>query len=292
MGLVSASWHTNILALSGTTLSSSNFLITCHRQARARPCLPGAFYPDIDPTFLRTPTVLKALHTGNFASGRDLHTDQWQTALTPYHFIVSVPGQTAMPLSAAGFLASQIGTLVSNMGWLFHRIFNDPTLYPDMPPDCSPFLLRSPCLAGLLMQVRTILAQPRVSDIWNAQQASDPPLGLRNTATLLHHLGDLWTLFTDWESNSVPRHHCLIGVPDLHRARGDFTLLSPELLGKTVSFPEKLPREWLADATTWFSPIGLTSPPNHALAFSFPLPALTHPTQLRRRQKAKGGAID
>ena len=101
VGLVSASWHTNILALSGTTLSSSNFLITCHRQARARPCLPGAFYPDIDPTFLRTPTVLKALRTGTFASGRYLPTDQWQTALTPYHFIVSVPGQTAMPVPAS-----------------------------------------------------------------------------------------------------------------------------------------------------------------------------------------------
>jgi hypothetical protein len=107
-----------------------------------------------------------------------------------------------------------MGTLVSKMGWLFHRIFNDPTLYPDMPPDCSPFLLRSP-LAGFLMQVRTILAQPRVSNTWNTQQASDPPLGLRNTAALL---GDLWTLFTDWESHPVPRHHCLIGVPDLHRA--------------------------------------------------------------------------
>jgi hypothetical protein len=101
--------------------------------------------------------------------------------------------------------------------WLV--IFNDPTLYPDMPADCSsPFLLRSP-LAGLLMQVRTILAQPRVSNsTWNAQQASDPTFGLRNTATILHHLGNLWTLFTDWESHPVPRHHCLIGVPDLHRA--------------------------------------------------------------------------
>ena len=120
VGLVSASWHTNILALLGTALSLSNFLITCHRQARARPCLPGAFYPNIDPIFLRSPTLLKALR--NFTSGHDLPTDQWQTALTPYHFIVSVPGQTAMPLLAAGFLASQMGTLVSNIGWLSSMI--------------------------------------------------------------------------------------------------------------------------------------------------------------------------
>jgi hypothetical protein len=100
VGLVSASWHTNILASSGTALSLSKFLIT-HRLARARPCLPGAFYPDIDPASLRSPTVLKALRTGTFASGRYLPTDQWQTALTPYHFIVSVPGQTAMPVPAS-----------------------------------------------------------------------------------------------------------------------------------------------------------------------------------------------
>ena len=79
-GLVGASWHTNVLAAPVSVLSTSSFLTTCHRQARARPCSPGAFYPDIDATFLRGPTVLKALQSGNFAGGSELSTDQWQTA--------------------------------------------------------------------------------------------------------------------------------------------------------------------------------------------------------------------
>ena len=86
-GLVGASWHTNVLAASASVLSRSSFLTTCHRQARARPCSPGAFYPDIDATFLRSPTVLKALQLGIFALGRELPTNQWQTALTPYHLL-------------------------------------------------------------------------------------------------------------------------------------------------------------------------------------------------------------
>jgi len=219
-GLVGASWHTNVLAASASVLSTSSFLTTCHRQARARPCSPGAFYPDIDATFLRSPTVLKALQSGNFAGGRELPTDQWQTALTPYHFIVSIPGQKVMALPISGSTASQMGTLVTNMGWILHRIFSDPGLYPDLPADCSPFLLRSP-LAGLLMQIRNLLAQPRLTDAWNAQRATEPAKGLRNTAALLHHLGDLVTIFSDWESHPVPKHHCLVGVPEDHRARED-----------------------------------------------------------------------
>jgi hypothetical protein len=93
---------TNILAAPVSVLRTSSFLTTCHRQARARPCSPGAFYPDIDATFFRSPTVLKALQPGNFAGGRELPTNQWQTALTPYHFIVSIPGQKA-PSEGNGF---------------------------------------------------------------------------------------------------------------------------------------------------------------------------------------------
>ena len=144
-----------------------------------------------------------------------------------------------MALPTSGFTASQMGTLVTNMGWILHRIFSDPGLYPDLPADCSPFLLRSP-LAGLLMQIRNLLAQPRLTDAWNAQRATDPAKGLRNTAALLHHLGDLATIFTNWESHPVPKHHCLVGVPEHYRAREDVALLSPELYGETVSFPDKL----------------------------------------------------
>jgi len=104
-------------------------------------------------------------------------------------FIVSIPGQKVMALPNSGFTASQMGTLVTNMGWILHRIFSDPGLYPDLPADCSPFLLRSP-LAGLLMQIRNLLAQPRLTDVWNAQRTADPAKVLRNTAALLHHLGD------------------------------------------------------------------------------------------------------
>jgi len=111
-GLVGASWHTNVLAAPVSVLSTSSFLTTYHWQARARPCSLGAFYPDIDATFLRSPTVLKALQSGNSACGHELHTDQWQTALTPYHFIVSIPGQKVMALPTSGFTASQMGTLV------------------------------------------------------------------------------------------------------------------------------------------------------------------------------------
>ena len=69
-GLVGASWHTNVLAAPVSVLSTSSLLTTCHRQARACPCSPGAFYRDIDATFLCSPTVLKALQSGNFAGGR------------------------------------------------------------------------------------------------------------------------------------------------------------------------------------------------------------------------------
>jgi len=113
-GLICASWHTNVLE--APVLSTSSFLTTCHQQARTRPCSPGAFYPDIDATFLRSPTVLKALQSGNFAGGRELPTNQWQTALTPYHFIVSIPGQKVMTLPTSAFTTSQMGTLVTNMG--------------------------------------------------------------------------------------------------------------------------------------------------------------------------------
>ena len=83
-GLVGTSCHTNVQAAPASVRSTSSFLTTCHR---ARPCSPGAFYPDIDATFLRSPTVLKALQSGNFAGGRELPTDQWQTALTPHRTI-------------------------------------------------------------------------------------------------------------------------------------------------------------------------------------------------------------
>jgi hypothetical protein len=81
-GLVGASWHRNVLAAPVSVLSTSSFFTSCHWQARARSCSPGAFYPDIDATFLCSPTVLKALQSGNFAGGRELPTYQWQTELT------------------------------------------------------------------------------------------------------------------------------------------------------------------------------------------------------------------
>jgi len=105
------------------------------------------------------------------------------------------------------------------------------------------------------MQIRNLLAQPRLTDAWNAQRAADPAKGLRNTAVLLHHLGDLVTIFTDWESHPVPKHHCLVGVPEHHWAREDVALLSPELYGETASFPDKL-SGWLAEARRGSAPQG------------------------------------
>jgi hypothetical protein len=184
-GLVGTSWHTNVLAAPVSVLSTSSFLTTRYRQVRARPCSPGALYPDIDATFLCSPTVLKALQLGNFAGGRELPTDQWQTALTPYHFIVSIPGQKVMALPTSGLTASQMGTLVTNMGWILHPIFSDPGLYPDLPADCSAFLLRSP-LAGLLMQIRNLLAQLRLTDAWmpSAQQTQPKGFGTRPPSSI------------------------------------------------------------------------------------------------------------
>jgi len=160
-GLVGASWHTNVLAALASVLSTSSFLTTCHRQARARPCSPGAFYPDIDATFLRSPTVLKALQSGNFAGGRELPTDQWQTELTPYHFIVSIPGQKVMALPISGFTASQMGTLVTNMGWILHRVFSDPGLYPNLPADCFPLILGESGHASNLQFSAVVCQAPR-----------------------------------------------------------------------------------------------------------------------------------
>ena len=93
------------------------------------------------------------------------------------------------------------------------------------------------------MQIRNLLAQPRLTDAWNAQRATDPAKGLRNMAALLHHLGDLATIFTNWESHPVPKHHCLVGVPEHHWAREDVALLSPEPYGETASFPDN---QWMA----------------------------------------------
>jgi hypothetical protein len=93
----------------------------------------------------------------------------------PFHYLD--PGQKVMALPTSGFMASQMGTLVTNMGLILHWIFSDPGLYPNQPADCSPFLLRLP-LAGLLMQIGNLLAQPRLTDAWNAQRAADPAKGL------------------------------------------------------------------------------------------------------------------
>jgi hypothetical protein len=193
-----------------------------------------------------------------------------------------------MALPISGFTASQMGTLVTNMGWILHRIFSDPGLFPDLLADCSPFLLCTP-LAGLLMQIRNLLAQPRLKDAWNAQRATDPAKGLRITAALLHHLGDLATIFTDWKSHPVPKHHCLVGVPEHHWAREDVALLSPELYGETASFRDKL-SGWLAEAKAWFRPTGLESPPANSPAFALPLPALTQPAATKSSVAAQTAA--
>jgi hypothetical protein len=139
------------------------------------------------------------------------------------------------------------------------------------------------------MQIRNLLAQSRLIDAWNAQRATDPAKGLRNTAALLHHLGDLVTIYTDWEFHPIPKHHCLVGVPEHYRAREDVALLSPELYGETASFPDKL-SGWLAEAKAWLSPTGLELPPATSPAFALPLPALTQPAATKSSVAAQTAA--
>jgi len=97
------------------------------------------------------------------------------------------------------------------------------------------------------------------------------------------------TIFTDWESHPVPKHHCLVGIPEHHRAREDVALLSPELYGETASFPAKL-NGWLAEARAWFSPTGLESPPANTPAFASALPALTQPAATKSSAAAQTAA--
>jgi len=176
-------------------------------------------------------------------------------------------------LPTSGFMASQMGTLVTNMGWILHRIFSDPGLYPNLPADCSPFLLRSP-LAGLLMQISNHPCTAQTHRCVECPARSRPSQRAWKTAALLHHLGDLVTIFTGWESHLVPKHHCLVGVPEHHWAREDMALLSSELYGETASFPAKL-SGWLAAAKACLSPTGLESPPANTPNFASLLPALT-----------------
>ena len=187
--------------------------------------------------------MVKALRSGSILSGHHLFTaDQCGEALTPFHFLLSLPGQ-GLQFREAGFSAMSVVVLVGNIGWLLHCIFLDPALPPELPAESSPFLFRAP-LAGLLMRVIHLISQPRTTATWDASANDNPARGLQNSVALLHHVGKLFQLFSDWGTPMAPRQHCFEATPAAHLGRTDVAVL-----GASTTNGDTLPAKlelWLA----------------------------------------------
>jgi hypothetical protein len=76
---------------------------------------------------------------------------------------------------------------------------------------------------------------------------------------LLHHVGKLFQLFSDWGTPMAPRQHCFVATPAVHLGRTDVVVLGASTTNGD-SMPEKL-ELWLVQFALWFHPEALKSEP-------------------------------
>jgi len=217
----------------------------------------SAFFPAYVPAFFHNAAIMHAIRSGNFTSGhRLLAMDQLSDSLTPFHFIASVDDRGEVIIPSSGLSAISTVTIVQNLGWLLHCIIADPSLYPHLSPDTSPFTFRAP-FAGLLMQVTQCLAQPRTTAAWDSSARANPTRGRQNSFAFLFHVGQLFEIFSNWATPLNPKAHCFVAAPESHRARADLVVLGAATYDG-ANFDTKL-EQWLTQFRAWFSPTALTS---------------------------------
>jgi hypothetical protein len=266
----------------------SNYLLTRHRLARFAGPVPGSFHPDYNSEFFLHSLVVKALRSGSILSCHRLCTEkQCSEALTPFHFLLSLP-KRGLQFREAALLAISLVVVVCNIGWLLHCIFLDPALPPELPAESSPFLFQA-SLAGLLMRVIHLISQPRTTAAWDASAKGNLALGLQNSVALLHRVGKLFQLFSDWGTPMAPRQHCFVATQAAHLGRTDVAVLGASTT-KGDTLPAKL-ELWLAQFALWFHPEALRSEPPKEPAFQFPFHRFYRPQQRSRQQKGAQGSV-
>jgi hypothetical protein len=229
-GQISGKWVTNILTAEVKTIHQvgANYLRTRLRLARNYP-LPGT--PKFSDQFFRLDAILKPLQAGQFSDGLAplSTTADIDSALTPWHFISSVttPDQGSIRLPPAGLNNAQATQLTANMIALFHEIFHDDTLYPNLPQGHSPFSLRGP-FCGALCSALRVLQDPMVIASWDDLVSQQK--GVKLSTLFLSSLCHLWRILLDWSLTEPVSKHAFAASPANDRSRTDITLLGPYLM--------------------------------------------------------------
>ena len=183
-------------------------LLDTATEASLHPTAP--FPARFSGSFYHAEPVRKALRTFRFSSGLNLHHDDIRslhTALTPWHFLWSIPLPVEGRISAAGIPSPTLATLCRNLVFFLNCMFTNDDFFPAFPPGFSPFLLRSP-LAGNLLWAASTLEHPLTRDTWASIASSDPAFALSLTAGVLFHIGELIQQFLRWSTQSRVQLSC------------------------------------------------------------------------------------
>lgn len=90
-------------------------------------------------------------------------------------------------------------TYIKNMIWCFSVMFHDPTNFPSMKPDGSPFT-RYGLLCGQLLFITSVLNNVNTQQRWDQHRDSNPTNHQEVTARAVLHVCDLIQIFYDWKA--------------------------------------------------------------------------------------------